>query len=44
MFLKTKRDSRGNVEHFKTRLAAEGFTQCEWIDFNDTSLNIIQNY
>jgi hypothetical protein len=32
---KTKYDSRGNVERFKTRLMVKGFTQREGIDYND---------
>ncbi|RVW61719.1 Retrovirus-related Pol polyprotein from transposon TNT 1-94 [Vitis vinifera] len=33
---KTKRDSNGNVERYKTRLVAKGFTQKEGIDFKET--------
>jgi len=33
---KTKRDSRGNVERYKTRLVAKRFTQKEGIDFKET--------
>lgn len=34
--LKTKIDSRGNVEYFKARLLPKGFIQREGIDFNGT--------
>ena len=33
---KTKRDSKGNVERYKARLFAKGFTQKEGIDFKET--------
>ncbi|RVW74320.1 Retrovirus-related Pol polyprotein from transposon TNT 1-94 [Vitis vinifera] len=33
---KTKRDSNGNVERYKARLIAKGFTQKEGIDFKET--------
>ena len=33
---KTKRDSKGNVERYKTRLVAKGFTQKEDIDYKET--------
>ena len=33
---KTKLDSQGNIERYKVRLVAKGFTQREWIDYNKT--------
>ena len=33
---KTKRDSNGNIERYKSRLVAKGFTQVEEVDYTDT--------
>ena len=33
---KTKKDSKGNVERYKTRLVAKGFTHKEGIDYKET--------
>ena len=35
---KTKRDSKGDVERYKARPVAKGFTQKEGIDFKETFL------
>ena len=36
MIFKTERDSKGEVERYKTRLFTKGFTQKEDIDFKET--------
>ena len=36
---KTKCDSKGNVERYKAWLVAKGFTQREWIDYNESFLS-----
>ena len=35
----TKRDSKGNVEIYKAQLVRKGFTQREWIDYNESFLS-----
>ena len=35
---KTKCDSKGNVERYKAWLVTQGFTQREWIDYDERIL------
>jgi len=37
---KTKRNSKGNIERYKTRLVAKGFTKREGIDYKETFCSI----
>ena len=36
---KIKRDSKGNVEIYKAWLVVKGFTQREWIDYDESFLS-----
>jgi hypothetical protein len=33
---KIKRDSRGNIEKYKTRLVTKGYIEIEGVDYNET--------
>ena len=41
---KTKRNSKGNIERYKTRLVAKGFTKREGIDYKETFFSIFMEY
>ena len=42
---KTKFDSKGNVKRYKVWLVAKGFTQREWIDYDESFLsNLMQRF
>ena len=43
MIFKTKRDSKGNIVRYKTRLVAKGFTQKEGIDYKETFSPVLSN-
>ena len=38
---KTKCESKGNVERYKAWLVAKGFTQIEWIDYDESLLSCL---
>lgn len=40
---KTKRDTNGNVDRYKTRLVVKGFTQQSCIDFAETFFSLVSS-